>query len=49
LVLQHLTELSRRGVEYHISKLKQNNIIERIRSKKEGYWNILKNKKILDE
>ena len=38
--LVKLTGLSRRGVEWNITKLKTDGIIERIGGRKEGYWKI---------
>ena len=37
-----ITGLSRRGVEWNITKLKAEGIIKRIGSDKGGYWKILK-------
>lgn len=36
------TGLTRRGVEYQINQLKEKGILERIGSKKGGYWKIKK-------
>jgi len=38
--LVQATGLTRRGVEWNIDKLKEENIIERKGSKKSGYWEI---------
>jgi ATP-dependent DNA helicase RecG len=35
-----ITRLSEKGVEYHINRLKQDQIIERIGSDKGGHWQI---------
>jgi ATP-dependent DNA helicase RecG len=40
--IQEITDLSRRGVEYQLDKLKKEKIIERIGPKKGGEWIILK-------
>jgi ATP-dependent DNA helicase RecG len=42
--LQEVTGLTRRGVEWQISKLKEKKIIERIGPDKGGYWKIIDNK-----
>jgi ATP-dependent DNA helicase RecG len=42
--LQNKTGLSRRGVEYHIDKLKKGNVIMRIGSTKAGEWRLSNNK-----
>ena len=36
------TGLTRRGVEWNVHKLKKEGKIERIGSKKDGYWEIIK-------
>jgi len=40
--LEAITGLSRRGIEYHLDKLKKNKLIERIGPTKGGTWKILK-------
>jgi predicted HTH transcriptional regulator len=42
--LMQTTQLSRRGIEYNLKKLKDNKIIKRIGSDRSGYWIILKQK-----
>lgn len=39
--LQIITGLSRRGVEWNLAKLKQEEKIERIGSRKEGFWKVI--------
>ena len=39
--LQSITGLSRQGIEWHISKLKQEGRIERVGPDKGGYWKLL--------
>ena len=39
--LQNITGLSRRGVEWKLAKLKQEGKIERIGSRKGGYWIVI--------
>jgi ATP-dependent DNA helicase RecG len=42
--LSELTGLTRRGIEYNLSKLKEKGLIERIGPDKGGYWKILTEK-----
>ena len=39
--LQALTGLTRRGVEYQLSKLKERKIIKRIGAAKVGHWEVI--------
>jgi len=36
--LANMTGLTRRGIEWNITKLKREGIIERVGSDKDGYW-----------
>jgi ATP-dependent DNA helicase RecG len=43
--LSEVTGLTRRGIEWNLSKLKAHGIIERIGPDKGGYWKVLVSKK----
>jgi ATP-dependent DNA helicase RecG len=39
--LSEITGLTRRGVEYNLSKLKEEGLIKRVGSDKDGSWKVL--------
>ncbi|MFT4244744.1 MAG: hypothetical protein ACMXYB_04810 [Candidatus Woesearchaeota archaeon] len=40
--LEEITNLTRRGVEYNLQKLKKEGVLKRIGGRKEGYLEVIK-------